>query len=123
MNNQLTKNLIEKHNKIFNKEFNFECEDGWHELIDNLCSKIQKLCDNRKSSQIKATKVKEKFGTLRFHIENGSNEIFNLIYETEAKSAKICEITGKAGKTHVKEHFYKTLCPEKAKELGFKPIK
>jgi len=44
------------------------------------------------------TQIKEKYGTLRFYISHGSDKIWDLIDEAEAKSAKTCERCGKPGK-------------------------
>ena len=41
--------------------------DGWFNLIDELSSKLQDLCD-QKGFQIEAVQVKSKWGGLRFYI-------------------------------------------------------
>ena len=75
--------LRQKYPKIFSRsEFSsepldmwgFECADGWFNLIDTLCNKIQKHIDQKEKEakdpaeveglQVVAQQVKEKFGGL-----------------------------------------------------------
>lgn len=77
--------------------FGFECAEGWFPMIDELCSKIANLIDE-KYPELKndfiVTQVKEKFGMLRFYTNYGNDEIYGLVEEYEGKSATICEICG-----------------------------
>jgi hypothetical protein len=50
---------------------------------------------------VKAVQVKEKFGTLRFYIEGGDEEVFGMIKMAEAMSRNVCEITGDIGINNV----------------------
>ena len=54
--------------------------------------------------------IKEKFGGLRFYIAEGSDEMYNLIDEAEAKSMKTCQICGEPGKTIWHHGWLTTLC-------------
>jgi hypothetical protein len=45
-----------------------------------------------------ASQVKEKFGTLRFYLTQGTEEMYAITDEAERKSAKTCEECGKPGK-------------------------
>lgn len=47
-------------------------------------------------------------------------EIRGYSYATESMSTKICEETGERGSRCEKDGWYRTLSPQKAKELGFK---
>lgn len=73
--------------------FGFECGDGWFDLIEELSEKITKL-----SSDVYAAQVKEKFGTLRFYVYHANDEVDEIIYEAEKRSAKTCEKCGNPGK-------------------------
>jgi hypothetical protein len=104
------------------------CDDGWYDLIYNLCKELQFL-SNQFNNQIIATRVKEKFGTLRFYIrtENKfSDELYkkstDVINKYSAESAVTCEITGAHGNLCIKGYLYKTLCKESAILLGFKSV-
>lgn len=119
MNIKLESKLKLAFPKIFDKDFCFECGDGWYDLIYNLSSEIQKICDNKLCEQVIAAQVKEKFGGLRYYINGGNQEIFDLIDSAEEQSLTICEETGNIGSLHSKKGYMKTLCPESAALLGF----
>jgi len=95
----------------------FDCDDGWYHIIDELCKKITET----KPAKIPiATQVKEKYGGLRFHIDFGTEEIYNLITNARQKSEKTCEICGKKGSISNKDNWYKTLCKMDAQKLNYK---
>jgi hypothetical protein len=65
---------------------------GWLPLIKELDSKMSELDPNYRINQIK-----EKFGGLRYYFSSSSNNadaMYDLEYEYEAKSFKICEYCG-----------------------------
>ena len=100
MNKQNTDTLCNTFTCLYNKNFYFECNDGWFDLIHDLSEKLNKLIlkiPEEQHEYIKATQVKEKFGTLRFYMSTGIDKIFDLIKVAEKKSAKICEICGQIG--------------------------
>ena len=73
------------------------CPEGWKNIFFELCDGIKKeLHGNYKSFRI--TQVKEKYGTLRFYINAGSSEIYQLIHKAEEKSATTCICCGKPAK-------------------------
>ena len=74
--------------------FGFECGDGWYDLIDSLCRQLQKTTDKYGDPQIVAFQVKEKFGTLRFYINGGTDNQYKIIDEFEKISSKTCEECG-----------------------------
>lgn len=74
----------------------FDCGDGWFDIINDLCKKIQARCEEV-GVEVRATQVKEKYGTLRFYIYGGDDEIYTYIDEAEEKSSTTCEICGMPG--------------------------
>ena len=70
--------------------------DGWFDIIDELSRKIIAL-DKQSGTTTEAVQVKEKFGTLRFYVDFGTDEVFEAIEEAERKSAVTCELCGKPG--------------------------
>lgn len=101
----------------------YECEAGWHPMIEELLTKL-------KPYPIKILQIKEKFGGLRVYYQwTGPSSIpmiagvNGLIEEAEIKCAKICEVTGEPGVLHTKDGWFKTLSEDKAKELGYIPYK
>lgn len=66
-----------------------ECGEGWIGILDLLAEKL--------SPGVKVLQVKEKFGTLRFYINRGTEADHNLISQAEAQSAVTCELCGAEG--------------------------
>ena len=119
MREDLDKLLCEKYPKIFVDHYNFECGDGWFDLIDNLCSSIQNHIDYNHAPQVVVEQVKEKFGTLRFYYRGGDDMISGMVWHVENLSGKTCEVCGAPGKTRGRGWYY-TACDAHAKpgDLG-----
>lgn len=103
-----------KYPKIFPEHFYFECSDGWYDLLDDLCYKLQSYVDDFDNvEQIVAAQVKEKFGSLRFYIEAGGGDdyIYSLINDAEKKSSLICEDCGEPGKVQSLGRWLMCRCP------------
>lgn len=71
--------------------FGFECGNGWYDLIYRLCEDIKQL---NPPADFEVVQVKEKFGGLRFYVNSGTEEIYNLISVAEEASLTICETCG-----------------------------
>lgn len=116
-------------------------DDGWFELLYNLCRHLQWDTDKNKYPQVIAQQVKEKFGTLRFYYvldcsENAGKEDERTsvrrcaehdgaIQFAEAMSAHICEICGALNNTveqMSRGGWCKTLCAVCAPPLDYKPL-
>lgn len=123
MTEKNTKRLIERFPRIFKDNFYFECDDGWFDIIFDLCKDMQQEVNNSGCDQVVAAQVKEKFASLRFYA-SGGNEVTNAMIDKYSKlSMEVCELTGGRGYTCQKNGWYKTLSPESAILLGFKKIK
>ncbi len=95
----------------------FSCGDGWFELIDALCERLQFWTDHNHAPQVVACQVKEKWGALKFYPRGeASAEQWGMIRMAEAMSARICDQCGKPGKTLVHESLHMTRCLEHAPE-------
>ena len=112
MNQKLDNYLVQKYPKIFIDRYEnmtktamcwgFEHGDGWFWLLDQLCGSIQNYIDSnnkyrsedKQISQVVATQVKEKFGTLNFYYSGGDEYIDGMVYLAESMSYKICETCG-----------------------------
>jgi hypothetical protein len=83
--------------------FGFECRSGWFEMILMLSEAVEKLAREKQRQGVDeeelpiVIQVKEKFGGLRFYVQNASEEIYDLISKAEQSSYGICEICGAAG--------------------------
>lgn len=91
----------------------FSCGDGWFDLIDTLCERLQFWTDHNKAPQVVATQVKEKWGELCFYYTSGNDEQSGMVLMAEAMSARICEECGKPGQK-LACGAYMTRCEEHA---------
>lgn len=125
MRDELDKLLCDRYPKIFAdrprsiKEsamgFGFSCGDGWFDLIDTLCERLQHETDHNNAPQIIASQVKEKFGALRFYVRNGAtDEQWGMIAMAEAMSSRICDECGKPAQRLGNDLWVRTRCPEHA---------
>ncbi len=111
MNKELTKKLYTDFPKIFHYNrgdihdpmlpmaFGFECGDGWYGIINHCCKMLQYDVDKNKKIQVTAAQVKEKFGSLRFYIDGGSEKSYDIIDFFESLSFIICEACGSSNAT------------------------
>lgn len=83
----------------------FDCDSGWNIIIKELIDDLIKLGWNKQVCQ-----VKEKFGGLRFYINEGSDEIFKRIGDAENISYKTCEKCGTLGQLRNDIGWHQTLC-------------
>lgn len=105
-----------------------ECHSGWFTIIDVLCAELQRQTDKYKAPQLVVTQIKQKFGTLRFHVscfDTATDKIADegyagdtqvaLIVMAAKLSARTCEICGRPGIMRERE-WIQTLCIEHAEE-------
>ena len=92
----------------------FSGGDGWFDLIDTLCERLQFWTDRNGAPQVVAQQVKEKFGTLCFYPREANQTQRGMIYMAEALSARICDQCCRPGQTLVHEHWHMTRCAEHA---------
>lgn len=109
----------------------FQCNDGWEPLIRDLSNQLQLIIDTFKIT-IVVDEVKEKYGTLRFYYSESCRDdgvvfknldeiIAACVQRAETISAHRCEVCGEYGFLCIKPGrlWYKTLCKEHARELGY----
>jgi hypothetical protein len=119
----LDKKLVEAFPKLYSKRggsmqetcmyWGFECGDGWFQLLWDASEKLEAL--NNAGQNIKASQVKEKFGTLRFYINGGDEKADEIISAAEDRSAVTCEGCGEPGKLRGKYWLY-TACDAHARK-------
>lgn len=122
MTEEKDKALCEKYPKIFrdrNKSmmetcmcWGFEHDDGWYDILDSACSNIQHHVDWKRKTepfagmtdeefdeihQPVAAQVKEKFGGLRFYVNNCDDYVHGVISMAESMSYRTCESCGGRG--------------------------
>ena len=97
--------------------FGFECGDGWFNLIWDLCIDLEKIVNEEEKEfpdeYFEVVQVKEKFGTLRFYVDGGTDAIYKRINKAETDSGVTCEQCGKRpAKPKSTHHWIRTLCEE-----------
>ena len=101
------------------EKYGCQCENGWYNLIDETCSRIQAVYDEMLiAPSLKILQIKEKFGTLRFYFELPTRDetlrerITRIVDEAQVKSAQICERCGSVNREKKirTEDYYQTLC-------------
>ncbi len=126
MNIKLDERLCEKYPQIFADRhadmrktamcWGFDCDDGWFDIIDELCEEIMQVCGDERVPV--ATQVKEKFGRLCFYIYGGNDAVHKAISKAEKKSSVTCEKCSKEG-TLRGTSWVKTLCDKDTKSYEF----
>jgi len=130
MNTELTQKIFDDFPRLFKGKdygmqvnlmcFGFEVDDGWFNIIYELCAGIEaefkKLSEAQQAEALKedhyiAAQVKEKFGGLRFYMEGETKEMSDLISKAEEASFKTCEVCGEPGEPK-RGGWIKTLCDE-----------
>ena len=111
--------LVKRFPSILPENIYIECDDGWYDIIYNLCRAIQHEVNNSGCPQVEARQIKEKFASLRFYYSGGNEVVDAIVNKYEKMSHDVCEISGDKGVLTVKNGWYKTLSTKMAKELGF----
>ena len=91
-----------------------EIEDGWYDLIHELCEEIEKRLYNKKHD-FNVEQVKQKYGFLRFYTNiyednNLYNNLIELIDFYEEKSKTVCEFCGCDGKRSCQNYWVNIIC-------------
>lgn len=89
---------------------------GWRLLLERLLKDLAATDWDGRVYQ-----VKEKFGTLRFYIGAGSDEVYRIIGRAEIESVSTCEICGQPGtQSSDSGRWIKTLCELHHQERSYK---
>ena len=97
--------LCERYPKLFADRHNadscmsrgFTCGDGWFNLIDRLCYRVQFEVDLDYRPQPTVAQVKEKLGGLRIYWQNADEVIREMSHFVVALSLVTCEVCGAPG--------------------------
>ena len=95
-----------------------ECNDGWRDLIERACVRIENALDN--GDTIKISQIKEKYGTLRFYWSGrlpseAKAKVDEVVDLAKARSAFTCEIYGAEGRLYSCGGWLATACSEHAR--------
>ena len=124
MNIELQKSLLCSYPNFLRKsadmrpfdERGIECQNGWFELIDQLCSACEDEIEGLiargldKNTWPRVSQIKEKFGSLRFRVTGEvSAELREKFSQAEVASLHTCEKCGAPGRLR-KERGIHTYC-------------
>ncbi len=119
MTRELDEALVRDFPLLYAWCWGFECGDGWELLLRRLSEKLEPMirkwidCSAREAdlnSCPRASQVKEKFGTLRFYITNGTDAMYAAIREAEEESSRTCEDCGAPATTFSHRGWLRTTC-------------
>lgn len=94
----------------------FEHGDGWCELIETLCARLDTILQDDPGASINVKQVKEKFGGLRFYYalceasDETTEHIRQAVDLAAAASGHICERCGRPGSVETKAGWLSALC-------------
>jgi hypothetical protein len=113
--------LVEAHPRLFDRPAGKTdrtlgyptCEEGWRELLDRMCERMETAL--REGETIRIVQIKEKFATVRCYWRGNVSvettaRIMEAIALAEARSAITCEQCGAEGRLYKKGGFYMIRC-------------
>ncbi len=97
--------LRRKHPLVFQtallNDEHIRCGDGWFDLLDQLCTKLEKLIlqqPKEERPRYAAVQIKEKYGLLRFYTnEPPTPRMAEHIRQAEHESEATCDVCGAPG--------------------------
>lgn len=119
MKEEFERRIIEKYRNMFPDDaimsnpnesclaFGFECGKGWTQLLENL---FEELSHCKLPEDFKISQIKSKFAGLRFYVECGTDEIYEVIRKYEDMSYNVCEICGTSPASQIGRGWITTLC-------------
>jgi len=96
------------------REFTIPVGEGWYPIVAKLVREIKEI-DEELGTQSRVVQIKEKFGALRFYLDDAQNEHYKMISRAENESTQTCEECGAPGKMY-SDGWILTLCREHALE-------
>jgi len=93
------------------------CEQGWRDILERLCSRIEIALRDRETFEF--VRIKQKLGILRIDWDAEASEdteakIGNAVDLAVARSASTCEICGTEGRLYSSHGWLETRCGEHA---------
>lgn len=103
MKQELETKLKEKYPQLLEKIAYFECDNGWYDVIDQMCYLVDSDAEvqRRLNAEFEApyfVQIKEKFGSMRAYIYNYNDYARGVIAMSEAMTRRTCETCGSTGK-------------------------
>ncbi len=94
--------------------FGFECGDGWEPSIRKAAEKLEVLFqaavkkdpEGYEAGYYRTSQLKEKFGSGRWYLSGGTDEMHDIVEAWEEETYTICEKCGKPGEIRGKGWLY-----------------
>lgn len=102
--------LLALHPALLRDIDTIDCGDGWFGLLDALCTRLQFHTDHGDGPQVRVVQVKEKFGTLRFYVDDADRFQRGMIDLAQALSARTCEVCGAPGQVNSRGGAFAARC-------------
>jgi hypothetical protein len=122
MRQELFQELKTKYPVLLEQISHFECDDGWYDIIDALCSTIANNGCSYNDDPLQVTQVKEKFAGLRFYVNYSEDKIDAAIEMAMKMSTRTCEVCGNRGHVVTSGYWIKTLCDTHRDEMGYREM-
>lgn len=115
MKEELENKLKEMYPQLLGSLPYFECDNGWYNIINNMCYRIQQNFDrevkrNPELEQPQFVQIKEKFGGLRAYMGERDDYSAGVVDMAESMASCTCEKCGNPGKTRVIGGWWSTYC-------------
>ncbi|KAF2750207.1 hypothetical protein M011DRAFT_484065 [Sporormia fimetaria CBS 119925] len=112
MRKEVAEKLYQVFPALYSNRADFECGEGWFDLIYRLSERITKIVaeKNLDPNMVVAWQVKEKFAELRFYMSGCNKEMSEAIKEAELESIGTCETCGAGGILRLREGWLETSC-------------
>lgn len=107
--------LLARHPTLLRDVDSIDCGDGWLGLLDALCARLQFHTDHGDGPQVRVVQVKEKFGVLRFYVEDADEVQQGMIDLAQALSERTCEVCGALGRATSDGGVFAARCPVHAR--------
>ncbi len=97
--------------------YGFQCEDGWFNIIFNLCERLEPLVSELNATlpaedRFEVLQVKQKMGSLRFYVSHYTPAIGAEIDRARLDSLHTCEACGRSGTLRNKGGWLVISCDE-----------
>ncbi len=109
---------VERRQEIKNS-FTYKVRQVLNKLLDAFQFSLLKYWKIKYPPEITIHQVKEKFGGLRIYLSGADDYIRGMIHMSECMAYKTCQDSGRDGSLCMRDGWYRTLSPAKAKEHGF----
>lgn len=106
-NRQASARLVAEFPSLFEEAFEVWCMAGWYEIVRQCCLDIVESDDLCRAAQLK-----EKFGGVRFYVDDALPSTLARIQELESLSLKTCSVCGAPGRVQSRGGWLTALCQE-----------